>query len=99
MNNLIFSLNTTMPIFLVMVIGYILKQIGMLNDNFVTVANKFNFKVTLPFMLFRDISTVNIREIFDLKYVLFCALGATIAPTGTFFDLKIEEFQRVRRYR
>ena len=70
MNNLIFSLNTTMPIFLVMVIGYILKQIGMLNDNFVTVANKFNFKVTLPFMLFRDIATVNIREIFDLKYVL-----------------------------
>lgn len=51
MNNLIFSLNTTMPIFLVMVIGYILKQIGMLNDNFVTVANKFNFKVTLPFMV------------------------------------------------
>ena len=44
MNNLIFSLNTTMPIFLVMVIGYILKQIGMLNDNFVTVANKFNFR-------------------------------------------------------
>lgn len=77
MNNLIFSLNTTMPIFLVMVIGYILKQIGMLNDNFVTVANKFNFKVTLPFMLFRDISTVNIREIFDLKYVLFCALAST----------------------
>ena len=78
MNNLIFSLNTTMPIFLVMVIGYILKQIGMLNDNFVTVANKFNFKVTLPFMLFRDISTVNIREIFDLKYVLFCALASTV---------------------
>ena len=77
MNNLIFSLNTTMPIFLVMVIGYILKQIGMLNDNFVTVANKFNFKVTLPFMLFRDIFTVNIREIFDLKYVLFCALAST----------------------
>lgn len=77
MNNLIFSLNTTMPIFLVMVIGYILKQIGMLNDNFVTVANKFNFKVTLPFMLFRDIATVNIREIFDLKYVLFCALAST----------------------
>ena len=49
----------------------------MLNDNFVTVANKFNFKVTLPFMLFRDISTVNIREIFDLKYVLFCALAST----------------------
>ena len=50
----------------------------MLNDNFVTVANKFNFKVTLPFMLFRDISGVDIRAVFDLKYVLFCAIVSTI---------------------
>lgn len=60
-----------------MVIGYILKQIGMLNDNFVTVANRFNFKVTLPFMLFRDISGVDIRAVFDIRYVLFCALVST----------------------
>lgn len=78
MENFIFSINVTFPIFLVMVIGYVLKQIGMLNDNFVTVANKFNFKVTLPFMLFRDISSVNIREVFDMKYVLFCAIVSTV---------------------
>jgi hypothetical protein len=78
MENFIFSVNVTLPIFLVMVIGYILKQIGMLNDNFVTVANKFNFKVTLPFMLFRDISGVDIKSVFDLKYVLFCAAASTI---------------------
>lgn len=78
MENFIFSINVTLPIFLVMVIGYVLKQIGMLNDNFVTVANKFNFKVTLPFMLFRDISSVDIKEVFDVKYVLFCALVSTL---------------------
>ena len=54
MENFIYSVDATFPIFLVMVIGYILKQIGMLNDNFVTVANRFNFKavsythLTLP---------------------------------------------------
>jgi predicted permease len=78
MENFIYSINVTMPIFLVMVIGYILKQIGMLNDNFVTVANKFNFKVTLPFMLFKDIAGVDIKAVFDLKYVLFCAIVSTI---------------------
>ncbi|MCI5620695.1 MAG: AEC family transporter [Lachnospiraceae bacterium] len=77
MSNFLFSLNVTLPIFLVMVLGYVLKQTGMLNDNFVTVANKFNFKVTLPFMLFRDISSVDIRQVFDGKYVLFCALAST----------------------
>ena len=78
MSNFIFSLNTTMPIFLVMVIGWALKQMGMLNDNFVTVANKFNFKVTLPFMLFRDLAGVDIRADFDLKFVLFCAISSSI---------------------
>ena len=53
-------------------------MIGMLNDNFVTVANKFNFKVTLPFMLFKDIAGVDIKAVFDIKYVLFCAIVSTI---------------------
>lgn len=78
MENFIYSINVTFPIFLVMVIGYVLKQIGMLNDDFVTVANRFNFKVTLPFMLFRDISGVDIKAVFDLKYVLFCAVVSTV---------------------
>lgn len=78
MSDFIFSLNVTMPIFLVMVLGYFLKQIGMLDDHFVSVANKFNFKVTLPFMVFRDLSQVDIREEFDIRFVLFCAISSTI---------------------
>lgn len=78
MENFIYSINVTFPIFLVMVIGYLLKQTGMFNENFVTVANRFNFRVTLPFMLFRDISAVNIRAVFDARYVLFCAVVSTV---------------------
>lgn len=77
MSNFMFSLNVTIPIFLVMVLGWGLKQTGMLNDNFVTVANKFNFQVTLPVLLLRDISSVDIRAVFDLHYVLFCALASS----------------------
>lgn len=77
MQNFIFSINVTIPIFLVMALGWGLRQAGMLNDNFVTVANKFNFQVTLPFLLFRDISSVDIRAVFDLNYVLFCAVASS----------------------
>lgn len=77
MEDFIFSINVTIPIFLVMALGWGLRQTGMLNENFVAVANKFNFQVTLPFLLFRDISSVNIREVFDLNYVLFCALASS----------------------
>lgn len=78
MENFIFSINVTIPVFLVMALGWGLKQTGMLNDNFVTVANKFNFQVTLPVLVFRDISAVDIRAVFDLKYVLFCAIASSI---------------------
>ena len=82
MQDFIFSINVTLPIFLVMVVGWGLKQIGMLDDHFVNVANKFNFRVTLPCMLFYDIATVDIREVFDLKFVLFCALVSTVCFWG-----------------
>lgn len=78
MENFIYSLEVTLPIFLVMILGYVLKQIGMLNDDFVTVANRLNFKVTLPFMVFKDIASVDIKAVFDVRYVLFCAIVSTI---------------------
>lgn len=78
LENFIYSINVTIPIFLVMVLGYFLWRRGMLNENFVNVANKFNFDVTLPFMVFRDIAAVDIRSVFDLKYVLFCAIASSV---------------------
>lgn len=82
MSDFIFSINVTFPIFLVMVLGYVLRRIGMLNDNFVTVCNKLNFKITLPFLLFRDLGNVNIRASFDAKYVLFCAFATSVGFFG-----------------
>lgn len=78
MDSLVYSLNATVPVFLIMVIGYALKKAGMLNESFVNVCNRFNFMVTLPVLLFKDISSTDILHGFDLKYVLFC-IGATSA--------------------
>ena len=46
MDNFIFSINATVPVFLVIVVGYLLKQWNILDEHFATVANRFNFKVT-----------------------------------------------------
>ncbi|MDO5291898.1 MAG: AEC family transporter [bacterium] len=78
MNNLLFSLNATFPVFLVMLLGYILKSLHMLGPGFVKEANALNFKVALPALLFLDISTTNIREKWDTSFVLFCAITTTI---------------------
>lgn len=72
MENLIFSLNATVPIFFVMVIGYICRQLRLVDESFVKTLNSFNYKVTLPVLLFKDISEADFYTVWDTKYVLFC---------------------------
>lgn len=78
MEELLFSLNATVPIFLVMIVGYVVKQIGMVDENFVKKLNDINFKITLPMLVFRDIATSDFYQVWDTTYVLYCFL-ATLA--------------------
>lgn len=72
MDNLIFSLNATAPIFLLMILGFLLKRLGVIDDVFASKMNKFVFLVPLPVLLFEDLSTVDFSEVWNLKFVLFC---------------------------
>lgn len=74
MEQLLFSLNATVPVFLVMVIGYILKQLHVVDEPFVKTLNKFNYKITLPVLLFKDIATSDFYSVWDTRYVLYCFL-------------------------
>lgn len=79
MNNLVFSLNSTLPVFIVMVVGYILKNINFFDDRFIKMSNKLVFRVTLPMLLYSQMSSIDIHSQFDTKYVLFCAFATTAA--------------------
>ena len=72
MQNLIFSLNATLPVFLVMVVGYALGQLGFLPPAFCKASDRLTFKVTLPLMLFLDMGSVDILHDFRPRFVLFC---------------------------
>lgn len=86
MDSFIFSLNATVPIFAIMVLGYILHRIGFITDEFANVANKFVFRVCLPCMLFLDLKNTDIRHNFDGSYIGFCA-GVTIVSVLTIWGL------------
>lgn len=75
MDSLIYSLNATMPVFFVMAAAWVLRRIGMLDDHFIQVVNRFNFRVTLPILLFREISSMNFTEMFDPVFMLYCFLA------------------------
>ena len=81
MDNLIFSLNTTVPVFLMMALGLVFRKIGWIDDVFASKMNKFVFLVPLPVLVFEDLATVDFSEVWDLKFVLFC-FGATLVGIG-----------------
>lgn len=55
LQQLSFSLSITGPICLMLLLGVFFKRIGLINDNFIEVASKLVFQVTLPTMLFLSI--------------------------------------------
>lgn len=77
LENLIFSLDATLPVFLVMVAGGILGKWGFLPKEFCKASDKLTFKITLPVMLFLDMADVDMVHDFQPKFVLFC-FGATL---------------------
>lgn len=81
MANLLFSLNATIPIFLLIVVGYGLKQFKIVDDGFVKTLNSFNYKISLPVLLFKDISESHFRDVWDTKYVLYCFFVTLICIT------------------
>ena len=72
MDSFIFSINATVPIFAMMILGNIFKRIGIIDDHFASVANRFVFKVCLPCLVFLDLADTDIRHHFNFKYVGFC---------------------------
>ena len=76
MENLVFSLNATVPVFLMMLLGLLFHRLGWIDDMFASKMNKFVFLVPLPVLVFQDLATVDFSEVWNLKFVLFC-FGAT----------------------
>ncbi len=79
MENLIFSLNATMPVFLMIVIGYFLRYIGVFDEVFADKMNKFVFKVALPMLVFKELSTANFYELWDTRFVVFCFVASLLS--------------------
>ena len=81
MENLIFSLNATIPIFLMMLLGMLFRKLGWMDEVFAAKMNKFVFLVPLPVLLFEQLATVDFSEVWDIKFILFCFVVTAISIT------------------
>lgn len=89
LDSLIFSLNATIPVFMMMILGMVFKKLGWIDDDFANKMNKFVFLVPLPVLLFEDLATTDFSQAWDTKFVLFCfcvtILSILIAGFISFF--------------
>ena len=79
MENLIFSLNATVPVFLLMLLGLFFRKLGWMDEEFASRMNKFVFMVPLPVLVFKDLATVDFEEVWNMKFVLFCFVVTIIS--------------------
>lgn len=96
MENLIFSLNATIPVFLLMVIGYIFNKMHIIDDEFASKMNSFVFKVSLPLLLFNDVYTADFLDLWDTKFVSFCFIATILSiliSMGLSYFLKDKSIQ------
>lgn len=93
MENLIFSINTVLPVFLMIAAGYVLKRLNVLDESFSNIASKFVFVVALPMLLFKNVSESDFSGIFN-KELLNAILVAVISTVIIFLILIITS----RRY-
>lgn len=84
MDNFIFCINATTPIFILMIAGYFFRKYRLLSQEFVKDANSFVFKIALPVLLFNDLSSVDFFSVWDGKYVLFCFIATLLSITIAF---------------
>ena len=57
-------------------LGYALTKLKLWDENFLKVANNVCFKVLLPVLLFYNVATANIFEVFNGKLILYVCLCA-----------------------
>lgn len=84
LENFLFSLNVSLPIFILMILGFFLKKKDILSESFLNSANTLIFQVALPAKLFLDTATTDFTQSFDPKFLLL-AIGGTLLFFGLFW--------------
>lgn len=78
MGSFFVAFNAVMPVVLLLVFGYLLKQQGYFSKTTIAQLNKLCFDLLLPIVTFNNIRRTNVTDVFDLRFVLYAA-GSILA--------------------
>ena len=78
LENLSFSLSVTGPILVILILGVVLRRIGILTDAFVQAGSRLVFNVALPTLLFISISTTDFDQAANAGLILYGVLATLV---------------------
>ena len=67
----IFAANAVLPIVILIVLGYLLKKIGLLTKEFLDAGNKLTFRVLLPVMLFCNVYEIERLNEINVPFIIY----------------------------
>lgn len=78
LDSFIYAVNTVLPIFIIVALGYLLMRFKIINEAFTSAAEKLVFKIALPSMLFTEVATADAKTVFDRNFILYCVAGIVL---------------------
>ena len=96
MTNIIFCINIVLPIFLLMGIGFFLRK-KIINDEFLTVADRLSFRLFMPCILFYNIYKADLNVAFSWKLIGYVVAAVSVATLLSFILTRFTVKDRAKR--
>lgn len=77
LSSFIFALNSTLPVFLVILVGRFFMRVGIINEEWTRISDRMAFRYALPVVLFLDIAKMDIHRDLDMTFIIFCMVSTT----------------------
>lgn len=94
LDNFIYSVNVVLPVFIIVILGFVLGRTKFIGESFIEPAEKIVFKVALPVMLFLEVAGAEKLSGGDFKLIAYCICAVTavflLMSIGAFFFVKKE---------
>lgn len=97
LKDLLFSANVIVPIFLLIMLGYALTRLKLWDAHFLKIANDVCFKCLLPVLLFYNVATADIFEVFKGGLILYVCLCACLICGALFLIVPLFIKDKKRR--
>ena len=97
MKSLQISIEAVLPLFLLMLTGYVIRITGIVEKSVFNGMNKLVFYIFLPVLLFRNIYNTNFSSAFNGRLILYCVVGILLVFAIGFFIVCLCSKENARR--